>query len=170
MSGSACRFSLAIAPLAFAAVAFIRPAVADNLLTTHRIPAALANEAVGAAVADCAAKGYFVTAVLVDSNGLRQAVLRGDNAGPHTLDGAQFKAFTSVTTKSDTGALAKRFENAPIPNLFTRMPQFVVAQGAIVLKSGEEVIGGLGVSGAPGGEKDEACARAALDKIKDRLQ
>jgi uncharacterized protein GlcG (DUF336 family) len=148
----------------------IQAASADGLLTTHRVSAAAANEAVGAAVAACAAQGYFVTAVLVDSDGLRQAVLRGDNAGPHTLDGAQFKAFTSVTTKSDSGAFAKRFENATIPNLFIKMPQLVLAQGAILLKSGDEVIGGLGVSGAPGGEKDEACARAGWDKVADRMK
>ena len=156
---------------AAALAAAATPALAgDGLLATHRISAAVANEVVGAAVASCAAQGYFVTAVLVDADGLRQAVLRGDNAGPHTLDGAQFKAFTAVTVKADSGAFAKRFEGQPAPNLFVKMPQFVLAQGAILLKAGDEVIGGLGVSGAPGGEKDEACARAAWDKVADRMK
>ena len=160
-----------LAPLAGAALAASPIAAhADGLLATHRISAALANEMVGEAVAACAAQGYFVTAVLVDSDGLRQAVLRGDNAGPHTLDSAQYKAFTSVTVKSDSGAFAKRFESGPPPNLFVKLPQFVLAAGAIVLKSGEELIGGLGVSGAPGGEKDEACAQAGLDQISERLK
>jgi len=159
------------AAIAAAALLAAAPAqAADGLIATHRISAAAANEVVGAAVAACAAQGYFVTAVLVDADGLRQAVLRGDNSGPHTLDGAQFKAFTSVTTKSDSGAFAKRFEGQAPPNLFVKMPQLVLAQGAIVLKEGEEIIGGLGVSGAPGGEKDEACARAGWDKVKDRMK
>ncbi len=169
MEASLRRHALAAA-CALVACGFNHTASAQGLIPTHRISAAVANQLVGDAVAACAANGYFVTATVVDADGLRQAVLRGDNAGPHTLDGAQYKAFTSVTTKMDSGAFAKRFESTPIPNLFTRMPQFVLAQGAVVIKLGDEVLGALGVSGAPGGEKDEACARAALDKAADRLK
>jgi uncharacterized protein GlcG (DUF336 family) len=71
----------------------------------HRLNAELANEAVGAAVASCAQQGYAETAVVVDTDGVTQALLRGDGAGIHTLDSAHDKAYTSVTFKSDTGAL-----------------------------------------------------------------
>ena len=74
------RFLVAAALGSFATSAF-----AADVLTTHRISAALANEAVGAAVASCAKQGYSETAVLLDSDGVRQAVLRGDGAGIHTL-------------------------------------------------------------------------------------
>src|SRR6185437_3975957 len=78
------------------------PAAAQGLIVTHRIPAALANEAVGAAVASCAKQRYSETVVLVDSDGVRQAELRGDGAGIHTLDSANDKAYTSLTFKADT--------------------------------------------------------------------
>lgn len=95
----------AAVPLAFC-LAVSAPAA--DLLATHRISAGLANEAVGAAVASCAKQGYAETAVLVDADGVTQASLRGDNAGIHTLDSAHDKAYTSVSFKNDTLALAER--------------------------------------------------------------
>jgi uncharacterized protein GlcG (DUF336 family) len=146
------------------------PAAADGLLTTHRISASLANEAVGTAVATCAGQGYTVTSVLLDMDGVRQAVLRGDAAGIHTLDGANDKAYTSVTYKTDTGVLVERAKTIPPSALMAKLPHLVLAQGAIVIKIGDEQIGAIGVSGAPGGEKDEACARAGIAQIQDRLK
>lgn len=148
----------------------IGAAHAQGLVTTHRLSAPLANEAVGAAVAACLANGYAVTAVLVDSDGVREAMLRGDNAGMHTLDGARDKAYTAASMKADTGALVERAKSRPPSALMAKLPGLVLTQGAIVLKVGDEVIGALGVSGAPGGDKDEVCARAGFDKIKDRLK
>ena len=150
--------------------ALASPAAADGLLTTHRISASLANEAVGTAVATCAGQGYAVTSVLLDMDGVRQAVLRGDGASIHTLDGANDKAYTSVTYKNDSGVLVERAKTTPPSALFSRLPHLVLAQGAIVIKVGDEQIGAIGVSGAPGGEKDEACARAAIAQIQDRLK
>jgi hypothetical protein len=88
-------------------------AVAQTL-PTHRVPAALALEAVGEAVAACARQGYAETAVLVDADGVRQAVLRGDWAGAHTLDSAFDKAYTSASFKTDTGALVEHAKIVPI--------------------------------------------------------
>ena len=144
------------------------PAWADDVLTTHRISAALANEAVGAAVASCAKQGYAETAVLLDSDGVRQAELRGDGAGIHTLDSANDKAYTSLTFKTDTGALMERAQQ--IGTLTARLPHLLLFQGGIVVKLGNEVIAAIGASGAPGGQLDENCARAGLDAIKDRIK
>jgi uncharacterized protein GlcG (DUF336 family) len=146
----------------------LAPASAQELLQTHRIPAALALEAVGEVVASCAKQGYSETAVLVDADGMRQAVLRGDGAGPHTLDSANDKAYTSVTFKNDTGALLERAQ--AIGPLVSRLPHLLLFQGGVVIKLGNEVIGAIGASGAPGGPLDEACAKAGLDKIRDRLK
>jgi uncharacterized protein GlcG (DUF336 family) len=161
---------IALVVLGAAACTTVQTATAQGLLTTHRISAALANEAVGAAVAACAEKGYAVTAVLVDSDGVRQAMLRGDNAGIHTTEAAADKAYTSASIKVDLSVLAERFKTTPAPSVLAKTPHLVLSPGAIVLKIGDEAIGALGVSGAPGGEKDEACAHAGLDKIKDRLK
>jgi len=156
--------------VAIAAVAGVPTARAQGLLTTHRIASPLANEAVAGAVVACAEKGYFVTAVLVDTDGVRQAVLRGDRAGIHTVTAAEDKAYSAVSLKSDTSALEARFKTLPPSSVLVKTPHLILSAGGIVLKIGEEVIGAIGVSGAPGGEKDEACGHAGFDKIKDRLK
>lgn len=161
---------LVASTLAAAAAASANVAGAQGLVTTHRVSAELANTAVGAAVAACAAKGYAVSAALVDWDGVREAALRGDRAGIHTLTAAEEKAYTAVSLKSDTSAVEARFKTAPAPSVLVKTPHLVLSAGGIVLKIGDEVIGGIGVSGAPGGEKDEACGRAGFDAIKDRLK
>jgi uncharacterized protein GlcG (DUF336 family) len=154
--------------VATAIAGYATSALAADVLTTHRLSAALANEAVGAAVASCAKQGYAETAVLVDSDGVRQAELRGDGAGIHTLDSANDKAYTSLTFKADTGALMERAQ--AIATLTSRLPHLLLFQGGLVIKIGTEVVGAIGASGAPGGPLDEACARAGIDAIRDRLK
>jgi len=149
---------------------FATPVLAEGLLTTHRIPASLANEAVAAAVAQCASQGYSESAALVDADGVQQALLRGDSAGVATLENADHKAYTSVAYKIDTGELVARAAKGPVSPALNRLPRLILSQGAVVIKAGNEVIGAIGASGAPGGEKDEACARAGLAKISDRLK
>jgi len=151
-----------------AMASFATSAFAADLITTHRISAALANEAVGAAVASCAKQGYSETVVLLDSDGVRQAELRGDGAGIHTLDSANDKAYTSLTFKTDTGALLDRAQQ--IGTLTSRLPHLLLFQGGVVIKIDNEVVGAIGASGAPGGPLDEACARAGLDAIRGRLK
>jgi uncharacterized protein GlcG (DUF336 family) len=144
---------------------------ADDVITTHRLSAALASEAVAEAVASCARQGYNETAVLVDADGVRQAVLRGDRAGSHTLDSANDKAYTAATFKADTTALVERARSAPgFAALFTQVPHLVLFGGGVVIKLNDEVIAAIGAAGAPGANLDEACARAGIDKIKDRLK
>jgi uncharacterized protein GlcG (DUF336 family) len=145
------------------------PANADALVT-HRIPATLAAEAVTEAVAACAKDGYRETAVLVDADGARQAELRGDGAGIHTLDSANDKAYTSVTFRSDTLPLAERAKEPGGINGLAKLPHVMFFGGGVVIKVGDEVVGAIGASGAPGAQLDEACARAGLNKIKDRLK
>ncbi|HEY4031208.1 MAG TPA: heme-binding protein [Caulobacteraceae bacterium] len=144
------------------------PALAQGLLPSPRINAALANEAVGAAVAACAAQGYAETAVLVDIDGVVQASLRGDNAGIHTLDSAHDKAYTSVTFKSDTTPMLDRAQ--ALNALVTRLPHMLLAGGGVVIKSGQTVVGAIGAAGAPGFQFDDACAKAGAQKIADRLK
>ncbi|HTZ79203.1 MAG TPA: heme-binding protein [Stellaceae bacterium] len=146
------------------------PASAQGLQATHRVTAALALEAVGAAVAHCASQGNFVSAVVVDASGVRQAVLRGDNAGVHTLDSAMGKAYTAASFKAPTGAVATRIMGNPAAAGLAHVPGVLFAQGGLPIKIGDEVVGGIGVGGSPGGEKDEACAQAGLDQISERLK
>ncbi len=141
-----------------------------DALVTHRIPAALAAEAVSEAVASCAKQGYRETAIVLDADGAVIATLRGDGAGIHTLDSALDKAYTAVSFKSDTLALADRAKgDAPIATL-AKLPHVMFFGGGVVIKLGDEVIGSIGASGAPGAKLDDACAHAGLDKIRDRLK
>ena len=158
--------------LALCALFVVSPqavAIAETL-TVHRIPASLAMEAVGEAVAACKQQGYSETAVLVDSDGVRQAVLRGDGAGAHTLDSAYHKAYTAASFKADTSALVERSKTAPIAPLLAKLPNLLLFGGGLVIKLNDEVIGAIGAAGAPGAELDDNCARAGLDKIRDRLK
>jgi uncharacterized protein GlcG (DUF336 family) len=150
---------------------FCAPTVSGaQVLVTHRIPAALALEAVGEAVAACARQGYAETAVVVDADGVRQAVLRGDRAGAHTLDSAADKAYTAASFKTDTSALVERAKTVPIAPILAKLPNLLLFGGGVLIKFHDEVIGAIGAAGAPGGDLDENCARAGLEKIRGRLQ
>jgi uncharacterized protein GlcG (DUF336 family) len=142
---------------------------ADTLIT-HRIPAALASEAANEVVAACARQGYRETAVVLDADGAIIASLRGDSAGIHTLDSAHDKAYTAVSFKNDTIALAERAKGEDSIAPLAKLPHVMFFGGGIVIKLGDEVIGSIGASGAPGAKLDDACARAGLDKIRDRLK
>jgi uncharacterized protein GlcG (DUF336 family) len=141
-----------------------------------KLSAALANELVGESVASCAARGYTVTAIVVDLDGVRQAVLRGDRAPIHTLDNAYYKAYTVASLglsrkEETTKAIADRLAKNPPSNVpQTQLPNVTFAQGAIAIVAGGQTLGAVGVSGAPGGHLDEECARAAMAKIRDRIK
>lgn len=151
------------------------PAHAEGLIPTHRLPAVLAAEAVTEAVAFCTKQGYAVSAVVVDIDAVRQAELRGDRAGVHTAEGAWRKAYTAVSVapiaKLDSSApMAERVKTDATLQALEFQPGLAFIAGGLAIKLGDEVIGAIGVGGAPGGDRDEACARAGLDRIKDRLK
>ena len=157
-------------------LSFGMTAHAQGLITTQKLSAALANELVGESVAECARKGYKVVAVVVDLDGVRQALLRGDGAPIHSMDNAYYKAYTVASLglgrkEESTKQMADRMAKAAPSNVpQTQLPNVTYAQGAIAIMAGGNTIGGLGVSGAPGGNLDEDCARVAMNKIKDRMK
>jgi len=127
---------------------------------------------VGEAVANCTQKGYAVTAAVVDLDGARQAMLRGNGAPIHTLDNAFYKAYSAASLtlarkEDSTKAVADRMsKNAPSTVPQTPLPNVTYAVGGVTIMAGGNAIGGIGVSGAPGGNFDEECARAAIAKSK----
>ena len=151
-------------------LAIAAPTLASGALLTHRLSADLANRAVAAAVARCAAEGYSESAVVVDISGVDQAVLRGDGAGIHTPESAHDKAYTSVSLGIDTQTLyeTQRTQIAP-DGPFSKVPHLVLFGGGVVVRLGTETIGAIGAAGAPGGKLDDACAQAGLDAIKSQL-
>ena len=159
------------AALALFACLAAAPASAQDLITTHRIPAMLANQAVAAAVEACAKQGYNETVVLVDADGVRQAVLRGDKTGSRGLDSAFDKAYTAATFKADTLGLQERAKTRPdFAALFTQLPHLILFGGGVPIKVGDEVVGAIGAAGAPGANLDDTCAKAGIEAIAGRLK
>jgi uncharacterized protein GlcG (DUF336 family) len=156
--------------VALAGAVLMCSAAPAQTLPTHRLPGALAVEAASETVAACAKQGYHETAQVVDADGVVIATLRGDTAGVHTLDSALYKAYTAASFKNDTLALAERAKGEDSIQPLSRLPHVMFFGGGVPIKLGDETIGAIGASGAPGGKLDDACARAGLDKIKDRLQ
>jgi uncharacterized protein GlcG (DUF336 family) len=154
--------------LALAGSACAAPLCSAQALQTHRVPAALAAEAVSEAVSACARQGYRETAVVIDADGAIIATLRGDGAGVHTLDSAHDKAYTSASFKSDTLALADLAKGGI--GALQKLPHVLFFGGGVVIKIGDEVVGAIGASGAPGAKLDDGCARAGVEKIWERLK
>lgn len=171
MSRNVLRFCATLGALLYGT-----SAPAQGLLTEHRLAAGLANEAVAEAVAACAKNGYTVTAIVVDIDGVRQAVLRGDGAPVHTLDSAYAKAYTAaslapVRKEDSTKAIFERLSKNPSTTAsLGNLPNVTFTPGGVTIMAAGKPIGGIGVGGAPGGNFDDDCARAALDKIKDRMK
>jgi uncharacterized protein GlcG (DUF336 family) len=155
---------------ALVGAALIGSAAEAQTLPTHRLPAALAVEAASETVAACAKQGYHETAQVVDADGVIIATIRGDGAGAFTLDSAFYKAYTAASFKNDTLALAERAKGEDSIAPLSRLPHVMFFGGGVPIKLGDETIGAIGASGAPGSKLDDACVRAALDKIKDHLQ
>jgi uncharacterized protein GlcG (DUF336 family) len=131
---------------------------------------ALANQLAAAAVSACQANGYAVTATVVDRAGGVRALQRADNAGPHTLAASERKAFTSASAKNATTAMMETAQKNPGAANLVNIPGFLLLGGGMPVKAGNEVIGALGVGGAPGGHLDDQCAVAALESVKDQLK
>ena len=157
--------------LAFAATALCALAAPASAQTIARKDLSVDAAVVIAttAMADCKAKGWPVSVAVVGRNGELLVHMRGDGTGPHTMDNSYRKAYTARTSRQASGEMAKRLKADPQLSLVT-LPNMVAAQGALPIKIGEDTIGAAGASGAPGGEKDEACIQTGLDKIKDQLK
>lgn len=145
-------------------------AQAQAVRSEKNISLALASQLAQASVAACAANGHAVTATVVDRAGGVRAVARADNAGPHTLGAAEAKAFTSASAKNATQAMMETAQKNPAAANLVHIPGFLLLGGGVPVRAGGEVIGAIGVGGAPGGHLDEQCALAALEQAKAQLQ
>ncbi len=144
------------------------PASAE-LLTHKDLTASIAVTIAQTAIETCKTNGYAVSATVVGRNGEVLVQIRGDNTGPHTVENSFRKAYTARTFRSPSGALVDRLKADPTLGLI-HLTNVIANQGALPIKVGEEVIGAVGASGAPGGEKDEACVKAGIEKVADQLK
>jgi uncharacterized protein GlcG (DUF336 family) len=156
-----------IAGIALAGVISI-PANAQ-LLSQKALPANMAMTIAQVAIETCKANGYAVSVSIVGRAGELILQVRGDGTGPHTMENSFRKAYTARTFRGPSAALQKRLKDDPQLSLI-HLSNVVASAGAFPIKAGEDIIGAVGVSGAPGGDKDEVCAQAGIDKVADQLK
>ena len=156
-------------PAAVGLACILVSSASAQLLARKDLSANTAVTIAQTAMATCNANGYRVSATVVGRNGEVLVQIRGDGTGPHTMENSFKKAFTSRTFRIPSGEMEERLKKNPQMGA-QYLTGFTTARGALPITVGDEVIGGAGVSGAPGGEKDEACVKAALDKVADQLK
>ncbi len=153
--------SLALACLAGSANA--------QLLAHKDISTSMAITIAETAIATCKTNGYAVSAHVLGRGGEVLVAMRGDNTGPHTLENSMKKAYTARAQRRSSGDFGDSIKDNFTAGAL-HLSNITTARGALPIKVGEDTIGAIGVSGAPGGEKDEVCAKAGLDKVADQLK
>ncbi len=141
---------------------------ASDSLTVQTIGMELARDIANESVKACRKKGYQVSAVVVDRNGLIQAALRDDLASRFTLQIAEEKANSVILSGINSGEF--RQSRGDIRPELNHMDDLIIMQGALPIEIAGSRIGAIGVSGAPGGDKDELCAQQALEVLTERIE
>ncbi len=141
-------------------------AKAGNLPRVATLPLSLAIKAANASLKKCAGDGYLVSVAVVDRAGVLKVLLRADGAGPHTPDSSRKKAYTSASLRRATSVFAALIAKQPaVQGLRDMNENILMLGGGLPITMDAEVVGGIGVGGAPGGQLDEACAQAGLNSI-----
>ena len=148
------------------------PAIAgdDALVVYKSLTPEVALEAAQAAMKKCRDSGFQVAVAVVDRFGQPQVMLRDRFAGSHTPDTATRKAYTALSFRTASGDLAKSIRSGQLEPGLAQLPHVAMIAGGIMIEAGGSLLGGIGVSGAPGGDKDEECAKAGFEAIKDRIE
>jgi uncharacterized protein GlcG (DUF336 family) len=142
----------------------------EALVTYRSLALEVALELAQGTLAACRAQGYQVAVAVVDRSGNAQVVLRDRFAGPHTPSTAIGKAWTAVSFRTPTSALVELTRPGMPQSGVRDLPNVVVIGGGLPIEAAGSIVGGVGVSGAPGGEADEGCARAGIEKVRDRIE
>lgn len=129
-----------------------------------------ALKAAQVALKSCRDSGFQVAVAVVDRSGLAQVMLRDRYAGPHTPKTAIGKAWTAVSFRTNTTAMAEMTQPGKPASGIRQLPNVVMVGGGLLIEAGGSIIGGIGVSGAPGGDLDDKCAKAGIDAIRDALE
>lgn len=140
---------------------------AAGLVTERSISADAAIELAGAALEQCRTNGYKVSITVVNRHGRTAIALSDDGVNPHTLENSERKAYTAFTTRGPSGEVGKRPQ--PGQASFLLLKGVTGGEGGLPIFAGKELVGAVGISGAPGGDKDAACAQAGIDRIAKRL-
>ena len=142
----------------------------EATFTSQSLTPETALSAAQAALAQCRKNGYQVAVAVVDKSGLTQVLLRDRYAGAHTVEVSANKAWTAVSFKTSTLTLAEETQPGKPMSGIRSLPRFIGAGGGRVIEGAGALLGGIGVSGAPGGEADDDCAKAGIQAIADALE
>ena len=140
-----------------------------QLLVHKDLSLAMATTMATTAIETCKGQGYNVSVNVLGRDGEVILALRNELAGAATMENSMKKAYTARTFRRPSGEFANGVKGNPMAGALF-LTNIVAAQGALPIKVGDDVIGAIGVSGAPGGDKDEACAKAGLDKVSTDLK
>ncbi len=148
------------------------PALAQTPAATFQIKVLTpetALKAAQAALASCRAQGFQIGVAVVDRSGLTQVFLRDRFAGAHTLQVATDKAWTAVSFRTSTLDMANETQAGKSMSGIRHAPRMMAIGGGVVIEGGGSIFGAIGVSGAPGGEADDACAKVGIQAIADDI-
>jgi uncharacterized protein GlcG (DUF336 family) len=162
-------FGIHFAAMALASACAAATPASAELLSHKDLTSSIAFTIAETAIETCKANGYAVSVTVVGRNGEIILQVRGDNTGPHTVENSFRKAYTARTFRIPSGDLVDRLKADPTLGLI-HLTNVIANRGALPIKLGDDVLGAAGASGAPGGEKDEACVKAGLDKVADQLK
>jgi uncharacterized protein GlcG (DUF336 family) len=143
--------------------------MAGGVLSEKKLSLDLADKLAQSAIQACSAKNYNVAVTLVDRAGTPLVIKKMDNAGPHTIEASRMKAFTALSTKNPTENVMKNAQANPGAANLRDIPGFLLLAGGVPVKSGDVVIGAIGIGGAPGGDLDQQCALEALKNNQSSL-
>ena len=161
-------FGLVVVPAL--GLCWAEPASAQLVLTERNVSLKLARLVADGAIEHCAKDGYDISVVVVDRLGQVRLMMRGDKAAPHNVDLARRKAYTARTFRRPSAEWAKRTAAEPEIAPQRNLAEVIALGGGVPINVGDDTIGGVGVSGAPGQDKDEACAKAGVAKVADQLK
>jgi uncharacterized protein GlcG (DUF336 family) len=160
---------VSLAVLAAASMLVVGPACAQAPLVEKNVSMGMALAIIQGTLEQCTKDGYKVSVTIVDRAGNVAAQVRGDGTNPHTMEFSRLKAYTA-RTRGQTSLEFMKLLTDPANAYLRQIPNVVGVGGGVPIKVGNEVIGAAGASGAPGGEKDEACILAGIAKVADALK
>ena len=140
---------------------------AQALVTERSLSVNAALELASASLERCRADGYKVSITVLNRHARTAVVLSDDGVNPHTVENSMRKAYTAFTTRNSTAEMAKRAQ--PGLSGFMLLDKITPIEGGLPIFAGKDLVGSVGISGAPGGEKDAACAQVGIDKIAKGL-
>ncbi len=152
------------------ALSLVAPVRAQDALVTYKsLSPELALDLARASLAECRKRGYQAAVAVTDRFGVPQVMLRDRFAGPHTAETAIGKAWTAVSFRTNTTDLVASTQPGMPQAGLRQLPRAVILDGGVLVEAGGSLVGAVGVSGGPGGDADDACAKAGLAAVRDKL-